>query len=99
MFQSVKNKHLKAYLEHEYDIDIIKKYGAYLLVKDGIIVDFFYTLQAAHEFLEGHSNFKEILEANEIPEKLLKKWEKKQTALSPEERLEKEKADKNEDED
>ena len=78
MFQSIKDNHLRHYLEDEYNINIIKKYGAYIIVKDGIIVDFFYTLQEVHEFLESKPEYVEILSQNSIPEKLLKKWEKRQ---------------------
>ena len=78
MFQSIKNRHLKAYLETRYDVDILKKYGAYLLVKDNVIVDFFYTLEGVHNFLEGNPDYVEILSSNGIPEKLLKKWKNKQ---------------------
>lgn len=78
MFNAAKNRHLKAYLENEYNIDIVKKFGAYLLVKDEIIIEFFYTLEEVHEFLEAHRDFRAILETNGIPEKLLKKWERKQ---------------------
>lgn len=91
MFQSVKNRHLKAYLETRYDIDILKKYGAYLLVKDNVIIDFFYTLEDVHHFLEGNPDYVEILSSNGIPDKLLKKWERKQITPEFEEETEKDK--------
>lgn len=60
-FESTANRHLKAYLEEQYKVDIVKKYGAYILLDDGVIVDFFYTLADLKDFLEERHDFHEMM--------------------------------------
>ena len=62
-----KEGHLEKYLEKEYDVKIIKKYGAFILIYKDKILDYFYTIQDAKTFLEGKPDFKAVMIANGCP--------------------------------
>jgi len=65
-----KESHLEKYLEETYNVDITKKYGAFLILTgaEGLLVDYFFTLEEVKEFLESKPNFKEILKSKGCPE-------------------------------
>ena len=52
-FQILKDAHLRAFLEDEYNVKIVKKYNAYLIVKDGTLITYLYTLNDVRAYLES----------------------------------------------
>lgn len=62
-----KDSYLEKYLEQEFNVKIVKKYGAFIIVFAGQILDYFYTLEEAKTFLESKPDYKEHMISNGCP--------------------------------
>ena len=62
-----KDSYLEKYLEQEFNVKIVKKYNAFIIVFAGQILDYFYTLEEAKTFLESKPDYKEHMIANGCP--------------------------------
>ena len=61
----IKAKHLESYLEDEYGVKILNKYGVYLIItKENKLVDYFYTIREVKAFLEERPDFEAVMVQN-----------------------------------